>query len=299
MVYFYHAQHLSLARCAELFTDVLGTPISPATILKACVQAATQIEQAFAPVAKEALAQSSILHVDETSIRHSGKKAWLHSASNQTWTWIAAHPQRGRQGTDAAGILTRFTGVLIHDCWAVYDQYPDVAAHQLCVAHVLRELQAVIEHHHIDHPNTSWCWAEQAQHALRLAIHDPSQADHARHLILSAVHIALSDPTKAGWATGNTGKKHQALATRLKTRIEDYLYFTNHPHVPPTNNPAEQEIRVAKIRAKISGTIRAMKGAQTFASIRSYLSAARKHSQHPLTVLTTLTSPNPWLPHTP
>ncbi|MDR1441854.1 MAG: IS66 family transposase, partial [Bifidobacteriaceae bacterium] len=55
----------------------------------------------------------------------------------------------------------------------------------------------------------------------------------------------------------------------------------------------------AKIRAKISGTMRTMKGAEAFASIRSYLSTARKHSQRPLAVLASLTSPNIWLPATP
>jgi transposase len=299
MVYLYQAQHLSIARCAELFSDMLRTPVSAATIAKACRQAADRIDREFAPAAKQALATGEALHVDETSVKQGGRKAWLHSASNPKWTWIAAHRKRGREGTDQAGILPAFRGVLVHDCWAPYDTYPHVAAHQLCVAHVLRELEAVADWRATNRPEGQWCWAGQAQRGLRLAVHDPSRAGEARAEILAAVNIALSDSAKAGWAGGNTGKKHRALARRLKDRIADYLYFAAHPGVPPTNNPAEQEIRCAKIRAKISGTMRTMEGAETFASIRSYLSTARKHSQRPLAVLASLTSPNIWLPTTP
>jgi transposase len=299
MVYFVMAQHISVARCAQLFRDVLGTPVSVATILKASRQAAETIEHQFAPQARKALAGGRILHVDETSMRHNGTKIWLHSASNPTWTWIHAHRKRGREGTDTAGILPEFTGILVHDCWAPYDTYPNLTAHQLCLAHALRECQAVIDRHHTDHPDQDWCWATQAADALRLAIHDPTQHHTARSQLLSAVNIALTDPIKAAWAPGNTGKKHRALAKRLKDRIDDYLYFTQDTTVPPTNNPAEQEIRMAKIRGKISGTTRTIRGAEIFASIRSYLSTARKHSQPPLTALASLTSPNPWQPTTP
>jgi transposase len=299
MVYLYNAQHLSITRCAQLFRDMLRTPLSAATILKASRQAAKRIDQDFAPAAKQALAGGTILHVDETSVKQDGHKAWLHSASNPHWTWITAHRKRGREGSDAAGILPAFHGVLIHDCWAPYDTYPNVSAHQLCIAHVLRELQAVTDWHATNHPHEQWCWASQAQQGLRLVIHDPSQAGQARSQILAAVNVALSETGETGWAAGQIGKKHRALARRLKDRITDYLYFASHPGIPPTNNPAEQEIRCAKIRTKISGTMRTMAGAETFASIRSYLSTARKHSQHPLTVLTSLTGPNIWQPTTP
>jgi transposase len=297
-VYFYQAQSTSLARCAELLRDAFGLPASPATVLGASRRAADKIDRVFGPHARRALAGGRVLHVDETSIKQNRGKAWLHSASNPSWTWITAHRRRGREGTDAAGILPRFHGFLVHDCWSVYDSYPQVAGHQLCAAHGLRELQAVADRPGAGPAAGAWRWEQQTADALRAAIHDPSGAARARHLILSAVNVALDDPG-TDWAAGKQGKKHRALARRFKDRVDDYLRFTADPEIPPTNNPAEQEIRVAKIRAKVSGTMRTMKGAQTFASIRSYLSTARKHGQRPLAVLASLTSPDIWLPATP
>jgi hypothetical protein len=113
--------------------------------------------------------------------------------------------------------------------------------------------------------------------------------------LTSALTAAEQDPSPPGALT----KKHAALRKRLQTRMDDYLRFTTDPAVPPTNNPAEQEIRMVKIRAKVSGTMRTMTGANTFLTIRSYLSTARKNGIGYLNALTSLATDNPWLPTTP
>lgn len=66
----------------------------------------------------------------------------MHSASSGKFALITVHSKRGREGMDAAGVLPAFAGIAVHDCWAPYDSYPDLA-HALCNAHALRELQAV------------------------------------------------------------------------------------------------------------------------------------------------------------
>jgi len=295
MVYLVQAQHLSISRCAEVMAEILGLPVSTATVVTAQVRALDKIEDDFIPLAKKQLTDSPILHVDETGLKVAGRRAWVHSASNQHFTLMDVHRKRGSEGTNHLGVLPGFKGCLIHDAWAPYDNYPLVAAHQLCTAHLLRDLQAVIDWHQDNRP-TKWCWAVQVADSIRLAIHDPSQADQARTRILSAIK-ATGRHHHPG---GKLGNKHRALIKRLINRLEDYFTFTRISGLEPTNNPAEQEIRMVKIRAKISGGFRTMEGAHQFTAIRSYIATARKHLVTPLTAITSLfTSQNTWLPATP
>ena len=92
--------------------------------------------------------------------------------------------------------------------------------------------------------------------------------------------------------------KHHALARRLVDRQHDYLRFTTDPHVPFDNNPAEREIRMTKLRQKVSGCLRTLTGAQQFAAIRSYLATAAKHGIHFFQALVTLAEGRPWMPTT-
>jgi transposase len=92
--------------------------------------------------------------------------------------------------------------------------------------------------------------------------------------------------------------QHRDLAPQLHRRLEDYLRFATDPRVPFDNNPAERDIRMVKIKQKVSGCLRTLPGAQDFAAMRSYLSTAAKHGRRPFDVLTELTSGNVWIPAT-
>ena len=295
MVYLVQAQHLSIKRCAEVMAEILGLPVSTATVVAAQERAWARIGDDFVPLARQQLIDSPTLHVDETSLKVTGNNLWVHSASNRIFTLMDVHRKRGSEGTNHLGVLPDFIGYLVHDAWAPYDNYPGVKAHQLCNAHLLRELQAVIDWHHHNWPN-QWCWAEQVADAIRSVIHKPGDADKARSQILGA----LNATSRHHYPGGKLGDKHRALIKRLTNRMEDYLRFTGVSGLEPTNNPAEQEIRMVKIRAKISGGFRTMTGARQFTAIRSYIATARKHHVTPLTAITSLfASPHTWLPATP
>ena len=116
-----------------------------------------------------------------------------------------------------------------------------------------------------------------------------------RRLIVSAALIGAAAETGP---PGAVGRRHRALARRIRRRLDDYLRFAVDPRVPFDNNQAERDIRMVKIKQKVSGCLRTHTGAQDFAAMRSYLSTAAKHGRRPFDVLTELTSGNVWIPAT-
>jgi transposase len=298
IIYLYMGQFLSKKRTAQAISELFDIPLSHGTVGAVTARAATDLDPFLAQIT-EHLRAAPVVNFDETGLRAAGRLTWLHSASTDRYARLFAHTRRGKAAMDAMGVLPEFTGIAVHDAWAPYDTYTS-AKHALCNAHLLRELQAVTDHHQNAHNTHDWCWADQVRFAL-LTLHraaavtpgqpvDPTtvaaQTRLIRHGILTANH-----------PEGKLGNKHRALARRIKRRLNDYLQFAVNPKVPFTNNAAEQEIRMAKIRQKISGTMRTLTGAQHFAALRSYLQTTAKHDIPALAALTALTSANPWLPN--
>jgi transposase len=86
-----------------------------------------------------AVRQAPVLHSDETGVRRAGKLAWVQVASTRRLTRYAVHAKRGREATDAMGILPGYTGVSMHDGWTTYRTYT-TCRHALCNIHPLRAL---------------------------------------------------------------------------------------------------------------------------------------------------------------
>lgn len=299
ILYLYVGQFLSKHRTAAALAELFGTPVSAGTVAAMSARAAAGLGE-FLDVVRGRIADAPVAGFDETGLRVAGRLHWVHCARTDRYTLITCHPKRGTKGMDAAGVLGAFRGVAVHDAWAPYDTYADVG-HQLCCAHAVRELAAVAE----AVPAGQWCWATQAADALvamqRLTTDtagssgrvDPEAMAEQVHRYRSAVQIG-ADAT-AQRATKTMAKQH-ALARRLLDRQDDYLRFTNHPQVPPDNNGSERDIRMIKLRQKVSGCLRTLTGANQFCAIRSYLSTAAKHGRTFFDTLVMLAEGRPWLP---
>jgi transposase len=303
--YLWHGQFLSRDRTCQAISELFGVAVSPGAVAGMVTRIAGALSPALAAI-RAAVTAAGMAHFDETGFRVAGKLAWVHSASSGKYALITVHARRGREAMDAAGVLPSFAGIAVHDAWAPYDTYADVAGHALCNAHALRELQAVID----AAPQGRWCWASQAADALRdmkrtvdaaLAIDgtltsvDAARMAAARHKFRSAARVGEKQTAARA---GPLMRKHHALARRLRQRQDDYLRFTTDPRMPFDNNAAEREIRMSKLRIKVSGCMRSMTGAENFCAIRSYLSTAAKHGIPTLAALTKAASGTPWIPAT-
>jgi transposase len=300
VIYLYIGQFLSKKRTAQALAELFGIPLSPGTVAGITARAAGKLD-GFMERVRGNIAASDVAGFDETGFRVAGRLHWVHCARTGKYTLLMVHPRRGRKAMEAMGILASFTGVAVHDAWAPYDTYssPD---HQLCCAHALRELQAVTD----STPGSGWCWAAQAADALtgmqaliseaiaqgRDAV-DPVALAAQIHRYRSAV---LLGARQTAARSGPLMRKHHTLARRLADRQDDYLRFTADWRIPADNNGSERDIRMAKLKQKVSGCLRTLTGARQFCAIRSYLSTAAKHGLHFFGALVMLTAGQPWMP---
>ena len=136
-------------------------------------------------------------------------------------------------------------------------------------------------------------WCAEATAAGAGCRIDPDALAAQVRLYRSAVRIGV---TQTAARSSKLMRKHNALARRLRDRQDDYLRFTTDWRIPPDNNGSERDIRMIKLRQKVSGCLRTLTGAQQFCAIRSYLSTAAKHGRTFFDTLVMLAEGRPWIP---
>lgn len=284
--YLHHQHFIPEARLSELLRDVFSCSMSRATI----AQLSKTVNQAFEPLVETLIAQlksSPVKHLDETGFRISGLTQWLHVVSTATETWYRTAFKRKDLEP-----LSGMEGVVVHDHWKPYFQL-DGLDHSLCNAHHLRELKALEE---IEQES----WATSMSRLLQVACR--SKHRHAKGIPRSlearieklygqivqrglTFHEALAPlPRKSPRGRPKRRVGHNLLL-RLKQFEADVLRFLHQPEVPFSNNQAERDLRMMKLKQKISGGFRSTEGASTFAAIRSVLSTARKRGLNLLEIL--------------
>jgi transposase len=280
VMYLLHCQLLPEKRLAALMADLFGVRLVSATIGSMSRNCAARF-QGFAAILRDRVAAAPVKHMDETGFRIGGRTQWLHIASTLCLTFYRVSPKRG-------SLLENVLGIVVHDHWKPYYTLKGVL-HALCNAHHLRELQALVEIEKED-------WARKMQRLLRRACHVVNLA-REQGVTLSPGCIALIERCydavltegfafhEAQPALISTARKRKGrvprrtghnLLRRLHGRKHDVLRFLSDPTVPFTNNLAERDGRMMKLRQKISGGFRSYQGAEDFAVIRSLLSTARK-----------------------
>ena len=300
IVCLYMGQFLSRKRTAQALAGLFGVPLSSGTVAALTARAAGRLD-GFPERVRQNIAGSPVAGLDETGFRVDGRLAWVHCARTGRCTLLMVHEKRGTKAMDAMGVLPSFAGIAVHDARAPYDGY-DGAEHQLCCSHVLRELQAVTD----AAPEGEWCRAGQAAAALtamkRLVTDAITRDRDALDPVALAIQVrgyrsaALIGLKQTAARSGKLMKKHNALARRLTGRQDDYPRFTADFRIPPDNNGSERDIRMVKLRQKVSGCQRTLTGARQFRAIRGYLSAAAKNGLTFFDALVMLTKGHPWIP---
>lgn len=280
-VYMSQFQLIPYNRVQDYFKEQLQIPISSGSIYNFNREAYDLLGD-FEEKVKSKLAESALMHVDETSINIGGDRYWLHCTSNDLWTYFFPHEKRGVKATEAIGILPKFTGILCHDHWKPYYIYK--CAHSLCNAHHLRELTRVWEQDNQKWAKGMKALLENMNHAVKDAGGQLESAEskkyrHKYRAILKKAEAGCPPPDETQ-RKGKRGRMKRTKARNLLERLRDYendvLRFLDNKIVPFTNNLGENDIRMTKVQQKISGCFRSVDGSQIFCRVRSYLSTCRK-----------------------
>jgi transposase len=302
-VYLMSYQLLPYARTAQLLCDLFGSAPAEGTLHQAQQRGAislTGVEEAI----RGSLQQAEVAHFDETGVYIEGKRQWLHVASTRRLTLYHAHPRRGEGGTRAMGVLPGFGGVAVHDGYSPFRAYH--CRHALCNAHHLRELTALEEQ--------GQEWATQMKELLceiKAAVDMgreggqhclpggslPAFEQRYRRLVAEGFEANPPNPPPK---EPRRGRVKQSKAYNLLVRLHDYeedvLRFMHDFRVPFDNNQAERDLRMAKVRQKVSGCFRSQRGAAAFCRIRGYISTLRKQRLHVLSALVQLFRGAPIMP---
>jgi transposase len=295
-LYLFNQQLLPFERLRQTCLDLFGQPLSLGTL----TQTNQSAHDALAPVESaviRGIIQAAVVHVDESGLRVAGSLHWLHVACTPELTHYGVQANRGAEAMDALGVLPQCRQWLVHDHWKPYFKYE--ALHALCNQHLLRELKFLAEELH-----EAWAaelstflieWKNDPLTSLGL---DEGQFDQAHARYRAILRRGRRDHPRRRTGQGRTA---QDKATNLLDRLEDYdlsvLAFLIDPQVPFTNNQGEQDIRMIKVKQKISGCFRTLAGAQVFARIRGYLSTCRKQGHNLWEACRRLALGRPFMPH--
>jgi transposase len=291
-VHLTHGQLLPVARSAHMITELYGLTLSPATVYACIAEASERLRPCVADIA-QALMTVPVAHADESGLRVEAHLHWLHTVASHDLTWYGVHAKRGMQAIKTHGILPKRIAVLVRDCWKPYWQLDCV--HALCNAHLLRELTFV-------HETTRQRWPRCMIGLLTRANQRCEAARRNKAVTLSARLIrrirtdyeriltqAQSRNPQATRQHKRRGRVKQTVAfnliSRLREHADEVLRFVTDLRVPFTNNLGERAIRMPKVKQKISGCFRTLKGAQDFCTIRSYLDTMHKQGHNMFAVL--------------
>jgi transposase len=281
---------VSVNRTHEIVSSIFNIPLSTGTISAMVSRCAAGLEETVA-IIREKITASAVANYDETGTRVDGQTMWVHNASTSEYTHLFIHEKRGKEGSDAGGVLPLFRGIAVHDCWSPYWKYPDIG-HALCCAHLLRELIGVEE----NNPKERWASAFKKllltmKAAKEKAIEKGKDAlsryylakfDRLYDRIIAQAYRKNPIPKSSEKKRGRKKKgKVLSLVERLAGHKASICLFVKNFAVPFDNNQAERDIRMIKTKTKVSGCFRSIDGASNYLKIMSYVGTAKKLKINP------------------
>jgi transposase len=281
-------QMVALNRVQKLVKSMIGEVIAEATLLKFVLRLYLALE-AWEVHATEQILKAPSIHVDETSIRVDKKNHWIHVYASGDITLKFLHRKRGKEAIEAINIIPQYGGKIIHDCWSSYLSY-DHCGHGLCGSHLLRELTFIIE-------TNEYAWAKNMKRLLQETCVKVSKSAEKklddkdlanlqkryRNILTRGAKELPEIPPKPSGKRGKLAKSDaHNLLERLRNNELAVLLFAKDPYVSFTNNRAERDLRMSKVKQKVSGCFRSEMYAKAYCRISSYLQTMANKGYNPL-----------------
>jgi len=288
-VYLQNYHMIPYGRCVELLYDLTGHKISAGSLANFQSKMYNRLNR-FEEEIKKLLLQESVLNVDETGVRVNGKLNWMHITSTSLLSHFGFHLKRGKEAIDSFGILPVYNGVITHDRFSSYFNYQ--CEHSLCNAHILRELLYLWEVKKVK-------WAKDLSNLLVNVHHRQKQGKvftEENYQNILKRWEDLIQPIIEKYDKTYNKTKEEKLAFALEKHKHLFLKFIKEKEVCFDNNQAERDLRMIKVKQKVSGCFREYTYGQYFARIRSYLSTLKKNQQNILSNIQNAFDQNYYLP---
>ncbi len=293
---------VSISRTHEILSSVFNIPLATGTIKNMVTRCAESLNDAYERIRLKMI-MLGLIHCDETGSRVDGKTCWVHVASDQDYTYLTINQKRGQIGMDAADVLPHARGIIVHDCWGSYWKYQDVT-HAICCTHLLRELNGVIE----NHPEQTWASRfkkllldmKKVRDKALLSDKDEVSCYYRNKFDMeydAIIKTAYEENPFPETPAKKRGCKKKSKVLNLICRLDNYkasvCLFIKNLCVPFDNNQAERDLRMVKVKTKVSGCFRSKEGAQEYLTIMSYIGSARKHGINAFTAICEALNGNP------
>lgn len=286
IAYLHTRQYIPFERMSEYFSDVCNLPISQGAICDILERFAQKATPAYRLIAGE-VQNAHVVGSDETGAKVNGKNGWFWTWQNKLATFIAFSQNRGTATINDNFAMGFENAVLVHDCWKSHFETKS-KTHQICIAHLLRELNFFEERYQSD-------WATSFKNMLYEAL------SLKRSLSPTDYYYPIHQRTKLEQKLDSLLQasipQHMKEVCTFQKRIvryKDYLFtFLYYPDVPPDNNASERAIRNIKVKQKVSGQFRTTRGAEIYAIIRSVTDTCIKNGQNILSAFYTIANLHP------
>ena len=274
VAYLSTVQHIPFKRLTGTVKDLYGMEISQGTLSNMLNRMRRQSRPGYEAI-RQLVEKSPVVGADETGEQLNGKLRWMWTFQNAVATYIFQHPSRGKAAIDEHFPDGLPHSILVTDRHSSYFNM-ETAGHQLCLAHLLRELI------YLGELNKEQKWSSDMLTLLRDSIHQqketpPDQIDigsiKERFLVLMKQDLT------------QLNKPFQALQKSLIKHSQHLFAFLEHAGVPYDNNSSERTIRPLKVKQKVSGMFKSEQGADAFSQLHSIVDTARKNKQDPFLAL--------------
>ena len=302
LAYLYDAQIGASRRIRQMSEEMFGFAVSEGTLQRARQEQYDALEP-FDKRLEQILPREELLHADETSVPINKVPHWVHVLCTPLLTFLSVQPTRGREAIQAIGIIPRFVGWLMHDFLSSYVSFEN-CLHTFCKGHLLRELVFLFEQHQQQWAKDLYdlfvemlkCVKDRKARDAPLTQAEVKRWYQQYRKILRAGRQANPLTPRQIKQKRPKQSKEQNLLDRLEGCEECILAFLWNFNLPFTNNEAERDFRILKVRVKVSGCFRTLEGTRWHVRIRSYIATLRKHRLPVLKYLRLALDGHPFLP---
>lgn len=274
VIYLSCIQCIPYKRLSEVLSDCFGLNLSQGTIDNILKDGSSKSLGAYNEI-RNRIEQSSVVGADETGENINGELHWMWAWQTPSLTYIHSDKSRGKLAIDKHFEKGLPNSILVTDRHRSYFNM-NVANHQICLAHIIRELIYLTE---LDATQT---WSLQLTELIREAIHKRKTElweEIDRKSILDRFKKLLTT------CTDNLHQKIIAIQKSL-TKYKEYVFkFLFDPDVPYENNASERAVRNLKVKQKVSGMFKSQTGADTYCQIHSITQTAKKNNQNPFSAI--------------